>query len=125
MKLLIGSTFPLTLIRTAVCIEPKQLNELAEIITRSDRIYSFWGHENTLPAVNQLLNCDLTPATSRPALALNEDKLPTLDNVTFRECWVVSPDYSEGFRPAIGVEVTSEQIIGWQILKIKWGQGGE
>jgi hypothetical protein len=36
------------------------------------------------------------------------------------ECWVLSPDYPPGFRPAIGEEVTDDKIIGWQVLKIKW-----
>ena len=35
-------------------------------------------------------------------------------------CWLLSPDYLEGFRPAIGVEVVPEQIEGWHVLKLTW-----
>ena len=43
-----------------------------------------------------------------------------LHGEVFDTCWVVSPDYVPGFRPPIGVEVTPEQITGWQILKVIW-----
>ena len=123
MKLLIGSTFPLSLIRRAVCIEPKRMNELISRISSADRIYSFWGHSNTLNAVNDLLGCDISPDVQRPSIMLNNDKFPILNGQVFSECWVISPDYVEGFRPAIGVEVKPEQITGWQILKIDWDRG--
>ncbi len=67
MHLLIGSTFPLSLIRAPVRIVPSSLDELRE-------------------------------------------RLPGAE----------SPDYTPGFRPAIGEEVTPEQISGWQILRLFW-----
>jgi hypothetical protein len=56
----------------------------------------------------------------RPAITLSDDNFPQLDGSTFEECWVFSPDYKAGFRPKIGQEVEEKNIIGWQVLKIRW-----
>ncbi len=117
--ILIGSTFPLSLVRRRVAIEPHEVAELRGLLAIRP-IRSFWGHANTLPAAKTLLGTDLTPATERPALTLNADALPTLDGETFNECWVVSPDYTPGFRPQIGEEVPTDKIRGWQVLRIEW-----
>jgi hypothetical protein len=122
MNLLIGSTFPLSLIRRKVSITPESLTLLKTAISSTDIICSFWGHQNTLNAVNALLGTDLTPLTERPSLLLNSDNMPILCGETFNECWVVSPNYVSGFRPQIGVEVKKEEITGWEILKIIWGE---
>jgi hypothetical protein len=122
MNLLIGSTFPLSLIRRKVSITPESLTLLKTAIASTDKICSFWGHQNTLNAVNSLLGTDLTPLTERPSLLLNSDNMPVLCGEIFNECWVVSPNYISGFRPQIGVEVKKEEITGWEILKIIWGE---
>jgi len=56
----------------------------------------------------------------RPIIKLNEERFPTLENETFRICWVLSPDYTENFRPVMGEEVSTEKIRGWNILKLIW-----
>ena len=116
-KILIGNSFPLSLIRNDVVISPCPLETLLSVLENAETV-SFWGHRNTLTAVNQLLNHDLTPKTERPALVLSPNRKPMLDGEEFSECWILSPDYRENFRPAIGVEVTADSICNWQCLKI-------
>ena len=117
--LLIGNSFPLPLIRREVNIAPVTREELLRR-AQGRAIASFWGHVNTLAAVNGWLGLDLAPATERPALALSPEQLPMLDEREYRECFVLSPDYRPGFRPAIGVEVPPEDILGWQVLHLVW-----
>ncbi len=81
---------------------------------------SAWGHANTALSASRLIGSDLTPATARPALVLTSDNLPALDGQSFTEVWLLSPDYTPGFRPAIGQEVTAESIQGWKVLQIQW-----
>jgi len=116
---LIGSTFPLTLIRRQITISPESLQELKSQLQYRP-FSSFWGHQNTIRAAGALLGVDITPLTIRPVIQLDDDNFPTLHGEKFNECWVLSPDYPPGFRPAIGEEVTDDKIIGWQVLKIKW-----
>ena len=114
---LIGNSFPLSLIRRAVKIEPYPLSELTALLADA-KIASFWGHSNTLAAVNALFGYDLTPKEQRPALQLSEENLPQYAGCNFTECWILSPDYFSDFRPAIGEEVSPEKIKSWQCLKI-------
>ena len=116
---LIGSTFPLSLIRRHVAISPQSLKELKEELQHR-LFFSFWGHQSTLKAANTLLDADVEPKTVRPAIHLDADNFPTMDGQQFTECWVLSPDYIAGFRPPIGEEVAEDKIIGWQVLKITW-----
>lgn len=115
--ILISNSFPLSLIRRAVKIEPCGLDELTALLSDA-KIVSFWGHSNTLAAVNALLGYDLTPKEQRPVLRLSENNLPRYADNDFTECWVLSPDYCEDFRPAIGEDVPPEKIKSWQCLKI-------
>ena len=59
-------------------------------------------------------------AGPRPAVRLSAEGLPELHGRAYSECWILSPDYRPGFRPAIGAEVQAEDITGWQVLKITW-----
>ena len=119
LPILIGNSFPLSLIRTKVVIEPCPVADLRrELECRP--IHSFWGHRNTLAAANQLVGADLTPATERPALQLSEALCPMLNDISFTECWVLSPDYAPGFRPPLNEEVPPEKIMGWQVLRMRW-----
>ena len=79
---------------------------------------SAWGHENTVALASTIAGADLRPATRRPALSLDDQKLPTLDGESFQEIWLLSPDYTPGFRPSIGQDVPAEAILGWQVLQI-------
>ena len=118
-SILIGNSFPLSLIHRNVRIEPVSKEELLSEIN-GIRIASFWGHFNTLAAINGWLGLNLTPKSERPVLCLSENKLPLLDGVEYQACFILSPDYRPGFRPAIGAEVDAANIMGWQILKIIW-----
>ncbi len=119
MNLLIGSTFPLSLIRSEVNIVPLSIECLVKVANNA-KIHSFWGHENTVNVASTTLGFDLTPEVKRPVILLNDDNLPMFNGIEFKECWVFSPDYSPGFRPEIGKEVSCEQIIGWHVLRVIW-----
>ena len=117
--ILLGSTYPLTLIRRKVTIEPAELESLRHAL-KEQPFASFWGHPNTLPVANALLGVDVTPQSERPVLTLTAEKLPTLDGLVFDVCYILSPDYAPGFRPQPGEEVTADKIVGWQVLRMSW-----
>ena len=117
--ILLGNSFPLSLIRRPVHIEPRQLVDLQAALA-GRTIYSFWGHGNTLAAVTRMLGRDVRPKTARPVLSLDNKSLPCLDGRAFNECWVLSPDYVENFRPDPGQEVAEEAIAAWRVLLIRW-----
>jgi hypothetical protein len=118
-SILIGNAFPLSLIRRPVRIEPVSVDELRAAASNTE-IVSFWGHANTLAAAEAFSGLPLFPAVERPVIQLQESGLPSMVGQTFCECWIISPDYIGDFRPAVGEEVVSEKIKGWQILKITW-----
>lgn len=117
LSVLIGNSFPLSLIRRRAMIEPKALAELQQRL-RAAIAMSFWGHRNTLKPASALLGVDLTPVGERPVLTLDKAGLPVFEGKAFPECWVLSPDYTPGYRPAVGEEVAMDKIIGWQVLLI-------
>ena len=118
-KILIGNTFPLTLVRGRdVIISPSDIETLKMAMAEADEVVSFWGHANTAEAASASLGINITP--NRAALTLSEDHRPKLGEDVFDDVWVVSPDYVPGFRPAIGVEVQPEQILGWQVLRVRF-----
>jgi len=102
-----------------VNISPVQPEAMKEILSEHP-LCSFWGHPGTLGCVNAAFGADLTPLSARPALSLTPDLLPMLEGIAFAQCWVISPDYQPGFRPALGEEVPEAMILGWQGLKIEW-----
>lgn len=115
--ILLGNSFPFSLIRRPVRICPASLEELQAGIA-AEGFVSYWGHKNTLTAASEVLGHDPTPRSEREALTLNADGLPMLSGRIFQQVWVLSPNYPPGFRPAQGVEVALSQIIGWQILRL-------
>lgn len=117
--ILVGNSFPLSLIRRRVTIEPVSLAAFERRATGAV-VYSYWGHTNTLRAARDFLSVDVSPTVGRPAVCLSEDGFPTLGGVVFTDCWVLSPSYREGFRPAVGEEVGSKDIADWQILHMEW-----
>lgn len=119
-KILIGNSFPFSLVRCPrLLVESVSLAELKSHFAESE-IVSFWGHANTRIAAESVLGMSLLPKTERPALMLSEEGLPMLDGEVFDVCWLLSPDYQQGFRPAIGTEVGLDQIVGWHVLKLTW-----
>lgn len=121
-NILIGNSFPLSLIRRAVLIRPADPMEF-HVACMGRRIVSFWGHANTLAAASQYAGVELTPGSERPVIGLSAEGYPCFDGEEFRECWVLSPDYEGDFRPRAGEEVPAEKICGWQILRLIWGIG--
>jgi len=117
--ILIGNSFPLGLIRRRVVIQMVRVEELRRNLEIC-RLYSFWGHANTLKAAGALAGFDLTPASQRPVLRLSAALLPMLDGVEFSECWVLSPEYKEHLRPPIGAEVDEDFILEWSIKRMEW-----
>lgn len=117
--ILIGNSFPLSLIRRVVLIRPSSQRELRELLS-GRRVVSFWGHANTLLAASQYAGCDLTPSCERPAVRLSAECYPCFAAEIFHECWVLSPDYIEEFRPRLGEEVPVGKISGWQVLRLDW-----
>jgi hypothetical protein len=116
---LVGNTFPPSLIRRRVVIDPLPLEELRRAL-QDARVVSFWGHATTVRAASLLVGTDLTPAQERPALALSPEKLPTFAAEVFKECWVVSPDFAHGYRPAVGGEVPpTARATSWRQCR-KW-----
>ena len=118
--ILIGNSFPFVLIRRKVTVSPIPDEELRKRLASAGKIVSFWGHGNTLAAAEAFLGVPLAPERERPALSLDDEKFPVLDGERFTECFVLSPDYRTGFRPAIGQEVAADDISDWRCLEIRW-----
>lgn len=119
-KTLVGNSFPFSLIRCErMVVEQKPLAELKEALADS-RVVSFWGHQNTRAAAEMFVGVSLATGAERPALSLSPTGRPMLGADEFSECWLLSPDYPDGFRPPIGAEVSPEMIKGWHVLKLSW-----
>ena len=118
-RFLTGNSFPMSLVRRRVMIEPHSLEEYKQQLATGDW-KSYWGHENTLSAAQAVCGFDLRPQERRPAVTLDAEGYPSLYGESYKECWVLSPEYEAGFRPALGEEVSLERIVGWQVLRIVW-----
>lgn len=122
--LLIGNTFPLTLVRGwRVEIEEVKAETLRETLASGAAVRSFWGHAETQGAAEAFLGVSagtLTPRVPRPALRLNAEGLPELDGECFAECYVLSPDVAGGGRPAPGQAAAPSAITGWHVLRLRW-----
>lgn len=117
--ILISNSFPFSLVRRAMRVEPRSVGELLTAMHGRPWV-SAWGHENTVAAASTIACADLRPTAPRPALSLDAEKLPSLDGQSFAEVWLLSPDYTPGFRPQIGQEVPAEAILGWQVLQLSF-----
>lgn len=118
-NILLGNAFSLTLVRRKVSICPITLDELRGELARAN-VHSFWEHTNTAVAAAEILGLDASKFDSRRPLGLSSNKLPIFDGIEFSECYVLSPNYRESFRPQIAHEVTPEEITSWSILKLEW-----
>ena len=119
-KILIGNTWPTTLIRRSVRIDVISIGVLKEHIRWADEVYSFWGHQNTIAVANKLLGIDVTPKKERPAISLTSQNLPIFEDEVFWQVFLLNPDYRPGFRPQIGQEVGEADITGWACLKVTY-----
>lgn len=117
--MLIGNTFPLTLVRRRLTVDVVPLEEFRRMAA-GRRIVSFWGHANTLHAASAAVGFDLSPVEERPVLTLSPEALPALGDEVFRECWILSPDFRRSFRPAVGDELKPDEICSWQCLHLVW-----
>ena len=117
--ILLGNTFPLSLIRRRAVITPATLEELRTRL-QTEGYATYWGHANTWPAAASILGTTTHTPPARQALTLSGDSLPMLDGQVFDQVWVLSPDLTPGFRPAIGQEVPASHITGWQVLHIRF-----
>ena len=119
----VGNSFPMSLVTTPVLITPIGI---AWLISRAAEmaIVSLWGHENTRKIAEELLGVSLKPATERPALVPNPEgkgvALASDPTIVSYRVYILTPCYRPGFRPAIGVEVTPADIIGWTALKVEF-----
>lgn len=117
-KVLIGNSFPLTLVRgRTVTINEVKLDELLSEMDGA-KIYSFWGHENTRKSVESYLGISLATYEERPQISLSKNNLPSLYDVEFNACWVVSPNQID--RHAVSQNFSLEEIGSWTILKLSW-----
>ena len=118
--ILISNSFPFSLIRRKVVVEPSTVGDV--IAAMWDRPWiSTWGHANTVQLASTILCADLRPKVERPALHLSGDGLPAFEGEVFDECWLLSPDYATpGFRPKVGEEVHADAIKDWQVLQMLW-----
>lgn len=119
-RILIGNSFPLTLIRghRVVC-EEIALDALREKLAGTE-VVSFWGHENTRAVAEAILGVGLKPACDRPVLKLDSEGYPAYEGVRHRVCYVLSPDYVEARRPAVGEVVPADAIRAWYALRLVW-----
>lgn len=118
-SILVGNSFPLSLVRRRVQIDPLALDEARQVLA-CRKFVSFWGHENTLRVAENLLGVDLSPRSARPALTLDAENLPCLDEISSPFVLVVCPEYVAGFRPGIGTEVPPEKIRGFQSVVLNF-----
>ena len=116
---LLGNAFPFPLIRRNVNVRVVSVESVRRALAGA-RVFSFWGHLETLPAAEKLLGISLRPASPRPAITLSPDGLPVFAGHAFDRCYVVSPDCRPGYRHAVGGELAAADITGWQTLRIDW-----
>ena len=84
MPFLTGSTFPLSLIRRPVLVEPETMENYVRRL-QTDTWESFWGHANTLALASRMTGCNLTPKEARPVVQLSQDGHPQLYGQTYSE----------------------------------------
>lgn len=118
-KVLTGNSFPMNLIRRTLQIRIISLDEYRDVLATTEW-KSYWGHTNTLQVVKSVCGYDLTPFSERPALTLDSEGYPALDGESYRECYVLSPEYEDGYRPALNAEVPLEKIRNWHVLHMIW-----
>lgn len=119
-KILIGNSFPLTLIRNHI-IQIAEVS-LEDFLQNANgcTVVSFWGHANSLLDAETYLGIKLKTMVERPVVKLSDGGYPMLDGHIFKCCYVLSPDYIQPYRPAIGTEVSTSQIKGWHLLRLSW-----
>lgn len=117
---LFGNTYPFPLIRGwKVEVEPISMGVFHEEV-KDTRVLSYWGHENTRKAAEEVAGMSLKPRTERPALHLSKENLPMLDGEVFDRCYLLSPDSCHVTRPDVGCALAADTIVGWTMLRMHW-----
>ncbi len=119
MDILIGNSFPFSLITRDVDVRCVSLDAARKAFAGAD-VHSFWGHSGTVAAASAFLGVDVRPKAERPPVVLSSDGFPTLDGITFSSCYICSPIYRKGYRPAIGAEASAADILDWRLLRVDW-----
>lgn len=117
--ILFANSFPFSLIRRPLHVEPRSLDELRNVLATRPFI-SCWGHADTVHQASEILRRDIRPKEERPAIHLDDDNYPLANGRQCRECWLLSPCYRPGFRPAPNNPVKARDITGWQVLQLQW-----
>lgn len=119
LKLLIGNSFPLSLIVRRVVFEPRPIKELREKMKEAIAV-SFWGHSSTWASASAAVERDVSPSSGRPALLLDADGATSFEGESSGAGCVILPEFAPGFRPAVGQEMKQEDIRDWRVLKLVW-----
>ena len=109
----------MNLIRRKVTILPQTMEEYRTALASCSWV-SFWGHRNTLAAAMAQCGYDLTPENERPAITVDGEGYPVLYGRTYKQCYILTPEYQPGYRPALREEVAPDAILSWQVLKLVW-----
>lgn len=119
--MLIGNTYPSSLIRRPALFTPVSVEEAQELLASRDSD-SFWGHSNTVALASDVLGVDLTPREERPTLTLSDNNLPVLHGVEHLEVLVVSANIKAGHRKPRSdkSEYLPEDIESWQVLLVRF-----
>lgn len=86
---LVGNVFPTSLVEREVIITPISIEEARQYM--KDGFLSYWGHPNSIKAASDFIGFDLTPKTDRPAIAIDNNLLPSLDGTPSNTVIVISP----------------------------------
>ena len=116
---LIGNTFPLTLVRGHRVTVEEIAPERFRAETVGAEVCSFWGHANSRAEAAAVAGVDLVPREERPVVTLDGAGYPVLDGRRFQACYVLSPDRA-GAMVRSGEEIPAEAIAAWHFLKLSW-----
>lgn len=109
----------MSLIRRSVSIKTLDKADFQKELDNS-KIFSAWGHPNSIKLAEKFLGVSLYPSTYRGQIKLSSKNLPVFNGVEFKQCYIVSPITVGNMRHNIGKELKAEEIESWQLLKIEW-----
>lgn len=117
--ILISNSFPFSLIRRRVVVEPSTVPDLLTAMHARPWV-SAWGHQNTVDLASKLLSADLRTRIEKPTLTLQETRLPQFEGNVFSEVWLLSITPIDGLSREEQREIQPHQIKDWQVLRLVW-----
>ncbi|MBO6102860.1 MAG: hypothetical protein J6P03_06365 [Opitutales bacterium] len=96
------------------------MDALKDSLKNAERICSYWGHSNTEKAAQNILGVKFAKEDFRKPLRLSGNNMPMWGDLEFNKCYILSPNYKNGFRPEINKEVEPSEILSWKALLIEW-----